>query len=105
MAAYARQAVARASGAGGWTVAGNWAPLTTSATFPTMASGAGGTVTFFGVGTLTSGTWQLIFFGAVSPTISVVNGVTPKLDTTTAVTNAVDALANAAATAFLNLLF
>lgn len=70
-----------------------------------MAGGAGGTATHFGVGLELSGTGQLVFFGAISPTISVVNGVTPKLDTSTVVTQASDGMANAAATAFLNLFF
>jgi hypothetical protein len=103
MAAYARQAVAR-SGAG-WTVAGNTATLAALATFPAMSGGAGGTVTHFGVGTDLTGAGQLIFFGAVTPNLVVAAGVTPKLDTGTVVTQAADGMANAAATAFLNLLF
>ena len=103
MAAYARQAVAR-SGAG-WTVSGNNSNLAAIATFPAMAGGAGGTVTHFGIGTDSSGAGNLIFFGAVTPNISVVNGVTPKLDTGTVVTQAADGMTNAAATAFLELFF
>ena len=103
MAAYARQAVAR-SGAG-WTVSGNNASLAAIASFPAMASGAGGTVTHFGVGQDLSGAGQLLFFGAVSPTLAVVNGITPKLDTGTTVTQASDGMADAAATALLNLIF
>lgn len=104
MASYARQAVAR-SGAG-WTVSGNSATLAAIATFPAMASGAGGTVTHFGVGSGSSGATELDFFGTVTPNISVVNGVTPKLDTGTAISNVTpDGMSNAAATAFLNLFF
>ncbi len=104
MAAYARQAVAR-SGAG-WTVSGNTATLAATASFPAMAAGAGGTVTHFGIGSGSSGATELIFFGAVSPNISVVNGVTPKLSTGTVVTqDAADGMGDAAATAFLTLLF
>jgi hypothetical protein len=104
IAAYARQAVARSSA--GWTVAGNNATLTAIISFPAMASGAGGTVTYFGVGVALSGATQLVFFGTVTPNISVVNGVTPKLDTGTTITQASgDNLANAAATALMNLLF
>lgn len=104
MAAYARQAVART--AGGWTVSGNDASLTAIATFPAMAGGAGGTVTHFGVGSDVSGTGNLFFFGTVTPNLAVVAGITPKLDTTTKVSNAAsDAMTNAAATAFLNLFF
>lgn len=106
MAAYARQAVARASGAGGWTISGNDASLTTLTAFPAMASGAGGTVTYFGVGTASTTAGHLVFFGTVTPNIAVVAGVTPKLDTTTKVTQAAsDAMTNEAATAFMTLLF
>ena len=103
MSAYARVAVAR-SGAG-WTVSGNSATLAATASFPAMSGGAGGTVTHFGVGQDSSGAGQLMFFGTVTPNLAVVAGITPKLDTTTAVTNASDGLANAAATALLNLIF
>lgn len=106
MAAYARQAVARASGAGGWTVSGNDATLTTLTSFPAMASGAGGVVTYFGVGSGSSGATELDFFGTVTPTLTVVAGITPRLDTSTVVRQVtVDAMSNAAATAFLLLFF
>jgi nucleoside phosphorylase len=103
MAAYARVAVARSSG--GWTVSGNNANLAAIASFPAMASGAGGTVTYFGVGSGSSGATELDFFGTVTPNLAVVAGITPKLDTGTAVSNAVDGMSNAAATAFLTLFF
>lgn len=104
MASYARQAVAR-SGAG-WTVSGNSVTLAAIASFPAMASGAGGTVTYFGIGTGSSGATELDFFGTVTPNISVVAGVTPKLDTSTSVSNTTpDGMSNAAATAFLLLFF
>jgi hypothetical protein len=105
MAAYARVAVAR-SGAG-WTVVDNVANLAAIASFPAMAGGAGGTVTHFGVGyEPLGGANGLAFFGAVTPNISVVAGVTPKLDTATAVTQATsDAMTTAAANAFLELFF
>jgi hypothetical protein len=106
MATYARQAIARASGAGGWTISGTDASLSTLTSFPAMAGGAGGTVTHFGVGTAVSGAGHLLFFGTVTPNISVVAGVTPKLDTGTKVSNATpDAMTNEAATNFLTNLF
>lgn len=104
MSAYARQAIARSTS--GWDVSGNAATLHAVASFPAMASGAGGTVTHFGVGRASSGTGELLFFGTVSPNISVVAGVTPKLDTTTGVSQATsDGMANTAATDLLKLLF
>ena len=102
-AAYARQAVARS--AAGWTVSGNNATLTSLISFPAMASGAGGTVTYFGVGQAVSGTGQLYFFGTVTPNITVNNGVTPKLDTGTIISNAIpDGLVNTTTTNLLLLL-
>lgn len=103
MAAYARVAVARS--AGGFTVSGNNCSLAAIATFPAMAGGAGGTVTHFGLGVGSSGGTVLLFFGTVTPNLAVVAGITPKLDTGTTISNASDGLANAAATALLNLLF
>jgi hypothetical protein len=103
MAAYARVAVARSGS--GFTVSTNTATLAATASFAAMASGAGGTVTHFGLGTDSSGTGNLIFFGAVTPNISVVAGVTPKLDTATTITQAAsDAMTTAAANSFLLLL-
>lgn len=105
MTAYARVAVAR-SGVG-FTVASNAVTLAAIASFPAMAGGAGGTVTHFGVGYEAIGGGNgLAFFGAVTPNIVVSAGVTPKLDTTTNVTQATsDAMTTAAANSFLLLLF
>ena len=104
MASYARQATAR-SGTG-WTVASAVATLTSAISFPAMASGAGGTVTHFGVGQASTSTGQLYFFGAVTPNISVVAGVTPQLSTATNVTQATsDAMANTAANNLMLLIF
>jgi nucleoside phosphorylase len=70
-----------------------------------MAGGAGGTVTYFGIGSGSSGATELDFFGTVTPNIVVTTGVTPKLDTATAITHPVDGMGTAAATAFLTLFF
>ena len=103
MAAYARVAVARSGS--GFTVSSNAATLTSIATFAAMASGAGGTVTHFGVGTDSTGAGNLIFLGTVTPNIAVVAGVTPKLDTGTTITQAAsDAMTTDAANKFLLLL-
>jgi hypothetical protein len=103
MAAYARVAVARSSG--GFTVVDNVANLAAVATFAEMAGGAGGTVSYFGLGTDSSGNGTLIFKGTVTPNIIVVAGVTPKLKTTTTFTqSASDGMTTAAANAFLLLL-
>ena len=103
MAAYARAPVARS--AGGWVVAGNTATLAAIISFPPMAGGAGGTVTHVGVGSGAAGATELDFFMACTPNLLVGAGTTPKLDTGTVITQAVDAMSDAAATAFLKLFF
>lgn len=79
---YARIAVART--AGGWTVSGNSVSPVAAITFGEMTAGAGGTVTYFSVGTGTSD--ELLYSGTVTPNIVVTNGVTPELTTASAIT-------------------
>jgi len=81
---YARVGVAR-SGAG-WTRTGNSISPVANIDFGAMTAGAGGTVTHFSVGTLSSGTGIILYNGAVSPTIVVTNGVTPRLTTASTIT-------------------
>jgi len=80
---YARVAVARTSG--GWTITNNVANPVASITFP-AATGGSETETFMGIGSLVSGAGVLYWYGAISPTIAVSNGVTPSLTTATAIT-------------------
>ena len=82
---YARIAVARTTG--GWTAAsaGSTSPVA-NIDFGEMTGGAGGTVTHFATGTLTSGAGILLWTGTVTPNISVVNGVIPRLKTTSTIT-------------------
>lgn len=82
---YARVAVARSGS--GWTVTSNSVSPAATITFP-AASGGSETETYFGVGTASSGTGKLLYYGALSPTIVVSNGVTPQLTTATAITEA-----------------
>jgi hypothetical protein len=82
---YARVAVTRNSS--GWTVSGSSVTLTSTISFPT-ATGGSETETFFSVGTASTGTGKVLYFGAISPTIAVTNGVTPQLTTSTAITEA-----------------
>jgi hypothetical protein len=81
---YARVAVARNSG--GWTVTGNSVSPAANIDFGEMTAGAGGTVTHFGVGVGSSGATVLLYSGTVTPNISVVNGVIPRLKTTSTIT-------------------
>ena len=71
---YARQAVARASGAGGWTVTGNQAENFSAITFPEATSGSE-TVTHFGLyDSLTTGT--LLGWSTLTTSRAVSTGVT-----------------------------
>ena len=79
---YARVAVARTSG--GWTVTNNAVVPAATITFP-AASGGSETETYFGIGTSSSGAGNLLYFGAISPTIVISNGVTPQLTTSTTI--------------------
>lgn len=80
---YARVAVARTSG--GWTITGESVSPVSTIVFP-AATGGTETEAFWGIGTLSSGAGVLLYFGAISPTIVVSNGVTPELTTASTVT-------------------
>ena len=83
---YARQPVLRQSGAGGFTVTSASVSPQATINFPIMTAGAGGTASFFAIGTLVSGAGKILYTGAISPTIAVTNGVTPQLTTASTVT-------------------
>lgn len=80
---YARTAINRNSS--GFTVASGVATLTSAVNFPT-ATGGSETETYAGVGSASSGAGVLYYFGPLSPTIAVSNGVTPQLTTGTTIT-------------------
>lgn len=80
---YARKQLTRTSG--NFTVSGDTVTLAANQDFPTSTGGTGGTVAFWGIGN-SSGT--LLYKGAVSPTIAVSNGVTPRLNSGTLITEA-----------------
>ena len=80
---YARVAIARNSG--GFTVASGTATLTAAVNFPTATGGAE-TETYFSLGEASSGAGEIFYFGPLSPTIAVSNGVTPQLTTGTTIT-------------------
>lgn len=80
---YARVAVARTSG--GWSVAsGSCSPVATIS-FPACTGGTE-TMTFFGIGSASSGAGVLYYSGTVTPNISISSGVTPQLSTATTIT-------------------
>ena len=73
---YARVGVTRTSG--GWTVTNNSVSPAGTISFP-AATGGSETETYFGIGTASSSTGHLLYFGSLSPTIAVASGVTPQI--------------------------
>jgi len=80
---YARVAVARTTG--GWTVTSSSVSPFATVTLP-AATGGSETATHFGIGTASSGAGKLLYYGAISPTIAISNGVTPELTTGSTIT-------------------
>ncbi len=78
---YARINVVRTTG--GWAISGDTITPVANIDFGEMTGGAGGTVTFFSVGTGTGD--YMMYSGSVAPTIVVTTGVTPRLTTATAI--------------------
>ena len=80
---YARVAVARTTG--GWAISGNSITPVATIAFPAATAGSE-TETFMGIGVASSGATKLLYYGPLTPTIVVSNGVTPQLSTATAIT-------------------
>lgn len=80
---YARVAVARSGS--GWTVTGNSVSPAANVDAP-QCTGGTATLTHFAVGTASSSTGKLLVKGTLTPNISVSNGVTPRLSTSTTIT-------------------
>lgn len=78
---YARVSVPRDNT--GWTVTANEVNPVDPIEFGLMTAGAGGTVTHFSVGTGVGD--KMLYYGTVSPNLSVVNGVVPRLSTSTVI--------------------
>lgn len=83
---YARVALNRASGAGGFTVTANSVSPAGNVDFPACTGGTGATITHFGIGTAASAAGVLLYSGTVTPNIAVANGVTPRLTSASAIT-------------------
>lgn len=73
---YARVGVVRS--ASGWAVVANAVDNVAAITFGACTAGSS-TVTHFGVGTDTSGVGKLLYKGTLTPTVSVVVGITPQI--------------------------
>lgn len=80
---YARVAVARTPA--GWTVTGNSVSPTANIDFPTGTGGTG-TATFAAIGTDLNGAGKILYKGAISPSIALGNGVTPRISTDSTIT-------------------
>ena len=84
---YARVAVARASGAGGFTVTTNSVSPTDDVTFPTAGSTSpGGPLTHFSIVNTSSGAGIILYSGTLTPNITMADGVAPKLKNTSTIT-------------------
>lgn len=80
---YARVAVARTSG--GWTVTAASVSPVSDVSFPACTGGSE-TATYAAVGTLVSGAGKILYSGALSPTILISSGVTPKMTNASTIT-------------------
>ncbi len=80
---YARVAASRAGAF--WTVAANSASPAAEISFPACTGGTE-TATHFGIGTSITGVGKLLYSGAISPTIAISTGVTPKIGTASTLT-------------------
>lgn len=74
---YDRVAVARNSS--GFTISNNVVTLVANTEFP-VCTGGSSTITHFAIGTSASGAGKILYKGAVSPTITVTDGITPRLN-------------------------
>ena len=83
--AYARQAVNRASGAGGFTVTGSSVSPTTNTDFPECTAAPGGPITHFGIVNTASGAGKLLYSGTMTPNVTMAVGVAPRVKYTSTV--------------------
>jgi hypothetical protein len=91
---YARVAVARSGS--GFTVSGNQVVPAAAITFP-EATGGSETATHFAICTASTGAGKILYKGAISPTIVISTGVTPRLTTAPAKTDSEGFVADRAA--------
>jgi hypothetical protein len=82
---YARVAVARSSS--GFTVGTATASPTSIIAFPACTGGTA-TATYFSIGTASTGAGNILYTGPLSPSISISNGVTPEISTSSTITEA-----------------
>ena len=81
---YARVAIARSPA--GWNVVQNVANPVVPVEFGEMTAGTAGNATHASIGTLGNGTGMVLYRGALTPPIPFSVGVTPRMRTTTTIT-------------------
>jgi hypothetical protein len=74
---YARVAVARTTG--GWSLSGQTMSNVAAITFGACVGGSGETETYVGVGSAASGAGTLLWFGALTSSLAISNGITPSI--------------------------
>ncbi|MCI4435738.1 MAG: hypothetical protein JHC33_02860 [Ignisphaera sp.] len=80
---YARVAVTRGAG---WTLTGASISPTAAISFPTCPTGTTtATATYASIGIASSGATQILYSGALSPTIPIMDGVTPQINITSTI--------------------
>jgi hypothetical protein len=80
---YARVAVARTSG--GWTVTANSVSPTANIEFGEVTASPGGDITHVGIGTDASGTGNMLYYGALSPNLTLSVGNIPRITTSSTI--------------------
>jgi hypothetical protein len=80
---YTRIAVARTTG--GWTVTGNSVSPAAQINFP-LGTGGSGIATHASVGFAGSGASQILYSGAISPSVAMGSGVSPFISTASTIT-------------------
>lgn len=80
---YARVSLLRT--VGGWTVTGASVSPVATISFPACTAGTG-IATHVSVGVAVSGATKVLYYGTLTPTISVSNGVTPQIGSTSTIT-------------------
>lgn len=81
---YARVSVSR-SGAG-WTVTANSVSPVANIDFGPCTAVPGGNITHFAIGTDSTGVGKILYYGVVTPNITMGVGATPRLKTTSTIT-------------------
>ena len=81
---YARVAVVRTTA--GWTVTGNSLSPVVGIEFPEMTAGTNGVATHASIGVASTGASKILYSGALTPTIAYAQGVTPRIKTTSTIT-------------------